>query len=109
MKQRCYNPNNKDYPNYGGRGIGIDDLDWRSDYQAFYADVLDPPLGMSLDRTNNDLGYGPSNWRWAPPAVQRANQRPPRKRKGRRAKLTDIRAFATALARAANNATENRD
>ena len=99
MKQRCLNPNNKDYPAYGGRGIGIDDQDWCSDYQAYYADVLDPPPGMSLDRVNNDLGYGPSNCRWAPPSVQRANQRPPRKRKGRRADIAKIRAYAAALTR----------
>ena len=102
MKQRCLNPNNKDYPNYGGREqpITIYD-DYRDDFQAFYADVLDPPDGLSLDRTDNNRGYKPNNMRWADAVTQRANQRP-RKRKGRRANVAEIRAYADSLARAAS-------
>jgi len=100
MKDRCTNSSNKDYPYYGGRGIGIDP-DWRDDFQAFYANLGDPPPGMSLDRVNNDLGYLPNNVRWADAATQRTNQRP-RKKKRQRAKLADIRAFAASLARAAS-------
>ena len=76
MKQRCLNPNNKDYPNYGGREqpITIYD-DYRDDFQAFYADVLDPPDGLSLDRTDNNRGYKPNNMRWADAVTQRHNQR----------------------------------
>jgi hypothetical protein len=49
MKQRCLNPNNKDYPDYGGRGIGIYP-DYRDDFLALYADMLDPAPGLSIDR-----------------------------------------------------------
>src|SRR5690625_2253150 len=35
MKQRCYNKNNKDYPDYGGRGIIICD-EWKHDLKEFY-------------------------------------------------------------------------
>jgi hypothetical protein len=100
LKQRCTNPNNKDYPNYGGRNIGFHP-DYRDDFLAFFADVLDPQDGLSLDRIDNNRGYEPNNMRWADAVTQRANQRP-RKRKGRRANVAEIRAYADSLARAAS-------
>jgi hypothetical protein len=75
-KQRCYNPRNKDFPSYGGRNIGMHS-DYRDDFLALYADVLDPPSAdLTLDRINNDGNYEPGNLRWAPPSVQSANRRP---------------------------------
>ena len=76
MKQRCYNPKTENYQNYGGRGITICDS-WRCDFPAFrdwalangYSDDL------SIDRIDNDKGYGPDNCRWADRITQRANQR----------------------------------
>lgn len=97
LKQRCLNPSNKDYPNYGGRGIGIYP-DYRDDFLALYADMLDPPPGLSLDRIDVDGNYEPNNIRWADSAMQARNRRP---YKRRRAKLTEIRAYAASLARAA--------
>ena len=73
-KQRCINSNNKYFAYYGGRGIGIHP-DYRDDFLAFFADVLDPPDGLSLDRIDNSRGYEPNNMRWADAATQRANQR----------------------------------
>lgn len=35
MKQRCYNSSNKDYKDYGVRGIKICD-EWLNDFQSFY-------------------------------------------------------------------------
>ena len=35
MKQRCYNSNNKDYYNYGARGIKVCD-EWRNSYLNFH-------------------------------------------------------------------------
>jgi len=85
MKQRCLNPNNEWYRDYGGRGIAIDDSNWLS-FQGFYADVGDRPHeGLSLDRVDNNAGYGPTNYRWATPTEQARNQRP-RKRKKRKAR-----------------------
>ena len=34
MKNRCHNPNSRQYKNYGGRGITVCD-EWRYDYAAF--------------------------------------------------------------------------
>jgi len=79
MKQRCLNENCPHFPAYGGRGIGIQP-DWLG-FAGFYADVLDAPDGLSIDRIDNDAGYGPRNWRWATPAMQAANRRPKSKTK----------------------------
>jgi hypothetical protein len=75
MKQRCFNPRNKNYPDYSGRGIGIDDPDWCFDFQAYHADVGDPPPGLWLDRIDNNSGYSARNCAWVPPSVQVVNRR----------------------------------
>jgi hypothetical protein len=80
MKQRCYNPNAEWYCNYGARGIGIHQ-DWRDDFQSYYADVGDPPPGLTLDRVDNDGPYAPWNYKWATPKEQVANRRLSKKRK----------------------------
>jgi hypothetical protein len=100
MLQRCLNPNHPSYDNYGGRGITVCE-DWLS-FENFYADMLDPPDGMSIDRINNDGNYEPGNCKWSTASEQARNQRP-RKRKARRAKLADIQAFAASLTRAATS------
>jgi hypothetical protein len=105
MKQRCSNPNDPGYDNYGGRGILYCEQ-WKP-FQPFYADTLgsvgDVPEGKSLDRINNDGNYQPDNWRWATRAEQNRNKRRG-KRKSRRAKLADIQAFADTMVRAAGGA-----
>ena len=106
MKQRCLNPNNKGYDNYGGRGIGIDDPDWH-EFVSFYADVGDRAHNdLSLDRINNNAGYGSTNYRWATRSEQARNRRPRKRRKQRRADIADIQAFAAALTRAASASTQ---
>lgn len=67
MIQRCDNPKDANYKNYGGRGISVCER-WHK-FENFYADVGDPPMGMTLDRyPDNDGNYeftnGPARQRW---------------------------------------------
>jgi hypothetical protein len=73
MRQRCLNPNNHAYNRYGGRGIKICKR-WNK-YENFLADMGRCPLGLTLDRTNNDKNYTPSNCRWATRKQQANNRR----------------------------------
>lgn len=75
IKQRCHNPRHHQYANYGGRGILVCDT-WRTSFDAFYAEVGDPPTPQhSLDRRNNEKGYEPGNCRWATSHEQAQNRR----------------------------------
>lgn len=73
--QRCTNPKNPGYPNYGGRGITIC-IRWRNSFSAFLEDIGErPEPGYSLDRIDNDRGYEPGNTRWANRTTQARNSR----------------------------------
>lgn len=78
MISRCYNTRNKDYANYGGRGIVVDER-WHT-FENFLADMGERPAGKTLDRKKNELGYAKANCRWATPKEQASNRR---KRNGR--------------------------
>ena len=74
MKQRCLNENNPNYPNYGGRGIGIDPR-WIDSFEYFHEDMGTRPKGCQLDREDNDGDYYIENCRWIPSKMNSQNTR----------------------------------
>ena len=85
MKARCYNLNETNYHDYGGRGIRVY-KEWIDNFLVFYDYVVNLPYydlsklnnksgGYSLDRIDNDGNYEPNNVRWATRYQQNIKQR----------------------------------
>jgi hypothetical protein len=73
MIQRCTNPTNTNFKHYGARGITVCER-WMS-FENFLADMGERPIGLTLERKENDLGYTPSNCKWATKLEQANNTR----------------------------------
>jgi hypothetical protein len=74
LRDRCNNPNNPAYKNYGGRGITVC-KEWNS-FPQFLKDMGEPPSKRSIDRIDNNKGYFAVNCRWATKSEQERNKRP---------------------------------
>lgn len=74
MMCRCYDPKNKRWAKYGGRGITVCAA-WH-DIANFIAD-MEPSYkqGLELDRIDVDGSYSPKNCRWATHDEQARNKR----------------------------------
>ena len=81
MKDRCYNPKNKKYKDYGGRGIIICD-EWINDFEAFANWAYDNGYienvsrgECTIDRIDVNGNYCKQNCRWVNQKVQSNNKR----------------------------------
>ena len=74
--QRCENKNNKNYKDYGARGITVC-KEWKENQESFCKWSLENgyKIGLKIDRKNNDLGYSHDNCRWVTQEIQSRNTR----------------------------------
>lgn len=75
MKQRCLNPNDSNYIHYGGRGIGVC-VEWL-EFELFQEWALSNGYrdDLTIERTNVDGDYEPSNCSWISQSEQLMNTR----------------------------------
>lgn len=74
-KQRCENPKDHGYPNYGGRGIkfGFPSVEAAGLYIIHKFGL--PDRSLQIDRINNNGDYAPGNIRMVPRSMNQANRR----------------------------------
>ena len=75
IKQRCYNPRNNSYHDYGDRGIRVCDR-WLNSFENFYKDMGKCPDECDgVDRIDNNGNYCPSNCKWSTSLENAQNKR----------------------------------
>jgi hypothetical protein len=75
MIARCENENSQAYADYGGRGIKVCER-WRASFTAFMEDMGPPPTTKhTVERTDNDKDYEPTNCVWGTKKEQGRNKR----------------------------------
>ena len=79
IKNRTLNLKNRQFPDYGGRGITICD-EWKNDFMSFHDWAMSNGYSdeLSIDRIDNDGNYEPNNCRWVTRNIQARNQRIPK-------------------------------
>lgn len=70
-KQRCSNQKHKRYADWGGRGISVRFLS----FKEFLLELGPCPIGLSLDRIDNDKHYEKGNVKWSNRSEQQHNKR----------------------------------
>lgn len=90
MRQRCNDKNDRNYANYGGRGIKVC-IEW-DDFHIFYKDMGERPENTQLDRIDNNGNYCKENCRWTDIITQANNRRSVRLHiiNGEKIKHTDL-------------------
>lgn len=77
-RNRCHNPNDAGYPNYGGRGIRVHP-NWLKNKAEFLAHVASLPgwddPSLEMDRVDVDKGYEPGNIRFITRSENMLNKR----------------------------------
>lgn len=75
MRQRCNNPANHKFKDYGGRGIRVCQR-WETSFKNFHDDMVEGYVkGLQIDRIDNNSGYGPDNCRWVTQTTNSRNRR----------------------------------
>lgn len=75
MRRRCSNPRNKEYKNYGGRGITVCQ-EW-DEYMTFHTWAMNNGYSdeLTIDRKDVNGRYEPSNCKWSTWSQQGQNKR----------------------------------
>lgn len=74
MIQRCTNPDDPSYKDWGGRGVTVCDR-WLI-FSNFLEDMGEKPQpGLTIERKKNNLGYFKENCEWATKMEQSLNRR----------------------------------